>query len=227
MSRKIILLLCGWLLVTSSHASMVLDRTVLTFSPGEPPRHDVSVTNPDSENLYLEVTVLEVTDPGTENEKREVVKDPESIGLVAAPRLLMVPPGGRRIIRLVNLNGHDDTEKVYRVNVTPAPPPTEAKGLAIRVLVAYQLLIFVDPLETRKGLAAQRNGKSLILRNEGNVNAMLTDGQQCQSSSKESCVEVDGRRLYPGNEIELELPFEQGPVFFRVTSGGENELLEF
>jgi P pilus assembly chaperone PapD len=220
-------LLGGWLLITSSHASMILDRTILTFSPGEPPRQDVSVKNPDNENLYLEVSVLEVTDPGTENETREVVKDPESIGLVAAPRLLMVPPGGSRTIRLVNLNGHADTEKVYRVNVTPAPPPTEAKGMAIRVLIAYQLLIFVEPTKPAEDLVAIRNGRILKLHNKGNINVLLTDGQQCQSEDRNSCTEVQGKRLYPGNKLSLELPHDSGPVFFRVTSGGENTLREF
>lgn len=229
MTRTTLPLLLATLLMASvqGHAAMILDRTILTFAAGEPPRHDVSVTNPDNENLYIEVSVLEVTNPGTPEETREVVKDPESIGLIAAPRLLMVPPGGRRNIRLVNLNGHGDSERVYRVNVTPTPPPAEAEGLAIRFLIAYQLLIFVEPETPVKNLVATRNGNVLQLHNDGNVNVFLSHGQQCQSKDKESCTEVTGTRLYPGNRKDIELPAASGPVFFRVTSGEESEIREF
>lgn len=223
-------LLIPFLLLThalTGHASMVLDRSILTFSADGPPRQDVSVANPDNENLYIEVSVLEVLNPGTDEETREVVDNPESIGLIAAPRLLMVPPGGRRNIRLVNLNGHGDTEKVYRVNVTPTPPPIEATTSGIRVLIAYQLLIFVEPIEPREELVAVRNGRILQLTNNGNVNISLTGGQQCSNLNRESCTEVAGKRLYPGNSIQLELPEESGPVFFEVKSRENSEIREF
>jgi len=211
----------------SAHATMVVDRTILTFSPGDLPRQDITVTNPDTENLYLEVTVLEVTDPGTEQETREAVKDPESIGLIAAPQRLMIAPGARHNIRLVNLNGHSEKEKVFRVNITPTPPPAKTEGMAIRVLVAYQLLIFVEPQVPKEKLQVVRNGQFLQIINKGNINVMLTNGQQCTTPQQESCQPVEGKRLYPGNELRLSLPAAAGPVFFRATSRGETRIREF
>ncbi len=223
---RTLLLIPALLLSLSVHASMIVDRTILTFEPGAAPRHDVSVTNPDSENLYIEITVLDVTNPGTEEEARTPVKDPESIGLVAAPRLLMIPAGGRRTVRLVNLDGHGDTERVYRVNITPVPPPIEAKGMAIRVMIGYQVLVFVAPQTAKPELVGKRSGNTLTLENRGNVNLMLSDGQQCPTVTRDSCADIAGKRLYPGNRLAIELP-NNGPVFFRVTDGDHTQMREF
>lgn len=224
--KKLLLGCCLGCLSTLASASMMLDRTILTFRDGEAPRHDVSVTNPDNENLYLEVTVLDVRDPGTDAEVREPVKDPESIGLIASPAKLMVPPGEERIIRLVNLNGHSDTERVYRVNVTPVPPPMEAKAMAIRVLIAYQLLVFVDPREIRRDLRVERKDGQLHFHNAGNVNVLLTEGSQCAVKGSKDCEDLPGKRLYPGNRLAVDLPVD-GPVFYRVSYGDDTRLMEF
>lgn len=217
---------CLLILGFDAHASMIVDRTILTFEPGAAPRHDVSISNPDNESLYIEVTVLAVANPGTAQETRTEVKDPKSIGLVAAPRLLMIPAGGRRTVRLVNLNGHSDAEHVYRVNITPVPPPTEANGMAIRVLIGYQVLVFVAPKSPKADLVSARKGNTLTLENRGNVNLMLFDGQQCPTVTRDACADIQGRRLYPGNRFELTLP-NNGPVFFRVADGDESQMREF
>lgn len=226
MTKQLILALSLALSSLPVQASMMLDRTILTFVAGEPPRHDVSVANPDEENLYLEVTVLDVTNPGTAEETRTPVKNPEEIGLVAAPRLLMVPPGGRRMIRLVNLQGHTDNEKVYRVNVTPVPPPMETEGMALRVLVAYQLLIFVEPISPKQNLEIKRDGKRVTFQNKGNTNIHLTKGQQCPEDRSKPCTDLKGSRLYPGNTFEVLLP-EDRPAHFTVTSGNLNNVRQF
>ena len=224
--RLLLLLSTVFWLSSPATASMIVDRTILTFEAGTTPRQDVTITNPDTDNLYVEVTVLEVSNPGTDEETRTPVKDPETIGLVAAPRKLMVPPGGRRTVRLVNLNGNGDVEKVYRVNFTPVAPPAAVKGMAIRVLVGYQVLIFVAPQKVQSELTSERSGNLLKLDNKGNVNLMLTDGQQCSTPQRDSCVELTGKRLYPGNHLEMDLP-GQGPVFFRVTEGETSRVREF
>jgi len=224
--KKLLLACSLWCVCTLAHASMMLDRTILVFRDGTAPRHDVSVTNPDNENLYLEVTVLDVRDPGTDDEVREPVKDPASIGLVAAPQKLMVPPGEQRIIRLVNLDGHSDVERVYRVNVTPVPPPMEASSMAIRVLIAYQLLIFVEPEKVKRDLRVERRNGKLYFHNAGNVNVLLTEGNQCALRGSKDCETLPGRRLYPGNRMEVELPGD-GPVFYRVSYAEDAQLKEF
>jgi P pilus assembly chaperone PapD len=107
----------------------------------------------------------------------------------------------------VNLEGHGDTEKVYRVDLRPVAPPEQMDSTGVRVLVGYQLLVFVAPAQTGVSLEGQRDGKSLTLTNKGNVNVLLHEGEQCPPSpSTQPCEPVQGRRLYPGNRFSSPLP---------------------
>lgn len=214
------LLLATLLLASHAHASLGIDRSILVFEAGKAPRQDVIAGNSGDTNLFLEVEVLEVTDPGTDQEQRTVVRDPESIGFVAAPRRLMVPPGGRRPVRLMNLNGHGDVERVYRVNIKPVMPPAESSGMGVRLIVAYQVLVFIAPKKSVVSLDSQRDGNKLTLTNNGNVNILLSNGEQCQMVNSQDCDPVQGRRLYPGNQVVIELP-RPAPVEFGVEADGK------
>lgn len=208
-------------------ATMEVNRAVITFTQGQAPREDVTVYNRGDSRLFAEVEVLEVRDPGTEDEERVVVRDPESIGLVASPRRLTVPAGGRRLVRLVNLEGHGDEERVYRVNIRPVEGDVEADAMGVRILVGYQLLVFVPPSESRVELEAERDGNLLRLHNAGNVNIRLFRGRQCEAGQTgEDCAAVNSSRLYPGNRREIELP-RDAPVDFRIQADGETGMRRF
>lgn len=215
----------GW---GAAGAAMVIDRAVIDFAADAPPRQDVLVANPDEQPLFVDIQVLDVRNPGTEEEARVPVRDPEAIGLIATPRRLMVPAGGQRLVRLVNLNGHGDSERVYRVNLKPVSGPVESEQMGVRVMVGYQLLVFVAPEQARVSLDAERRGKRLHLRNDGNVNVRLFQGRQCPGgmSREADCVELKGRRLYPGNDHVIKLPYD-APVEFSVMADGKSSRRRF
>lgn len=204
---------------------MVLDRSIVTFAADMPAREDVTVNNPDPDPLFVEVEVLEVRNPGTDKEERIVVRNPEEIGLIATPKRLMVPTGSSRVVRLVNLAGHGSSERVYRVNIKPVVAPEEGSGegkksMSIKILVAYQLLIFVDPAKTEVAVDALRQGNTLRLSNKGNVNAFLYDGRQCKDGeAREQCPTLQAIRLYPGNERTITLPRDQAVDFMMEAAG--------
>ncbi len=216
MVRTLVLVL-GLMLAGFTQATMLVDRIFVEFEAGGPSRQDATIINPDDEPLYINVEVLEVLHPGTPREQRNVVRDPENIGFIATPNRLTIPAGGRRAVRLVNLGGHGGQERVYRVNLNPVAAPFEAETTVIRILVGYQLLVFIAPRQTRVGLEGYRKGKTLHLHNTGNVNIRLFDGRQCAAAgslSEDDCVAVQGRRLYPGNRLEIPLPLD-APVTFQ------------
>lgn len=123
--KRLVLAVLVMLLAPLVQASMVLDRSILVFAAGDAPRQDVTITNPDPETMFVEVEALDVRHPGTDKEERIVVRNPEEIGLIATPKRLVLPSGASRVIRLVNLAGHGDPERVYRVNVKPVAAPEE------------------------------------------------------------------------------------------------------
>lgn len=221
------------MLAPLGQASMVLDRSIVTFVPGKAPREDVTVNNPDAEPLFVEVEVLEVRNPGTDKEERIAVRNPEEIGLIATPKRLVVPAGSRRVVRLVNLAGHGQAERVYRVNVKPVIAPEEAdsakareKSMEVKILVAYQLLVFVSPEAPAAQLDGRREGTTLHLQNKGNVNIHLYDGRQCPpGDAKDQCVTLQSVRLYPGNERNIALPRDQAVSFIVEAGDSRNKVL--
>lgn len=219
---RLVMITIFWCLASTSQGAMVIDRAVITFSPDDSPREDLVVSNPDDEPLFIDIEVLTVSHPGTGVEERKVVKDPESIGLIATPRRMMVPPGGQRIVRLVNLNGHEDRERVYRVNLNPVSGPVESEQMGVRILVGYQLLVFAEPRERDVKLEGKRQGRELTLFNAGNVNIVAQNSEQCPPSpTPGECETVKGRRLYPGNTTVLDLPYD-APVTLSFASGDKS-----
>lgn len=196
---------------------ILLDKSIVEFAHGDSPRKDIWVVNDDSENAYVKVQVLEVRNPGTEQESREEILDPEKIGFVATPSKLVIPPKGRKLVRLVNLKP-DGQERVYRVNFTPVLPPLEEEeGATVRVVIAYQVLALIQPDAPEEALDISRFGNDLTIRNQGNSYALLGGGVQCDADGN-SCEDLPARRLYAGNEWKVVLPYADTPVEYSITN---------
>lgn len=216
-----ILLLCA---VPLAHGDMVLDRSILVFDPDQG-RQDVEITNNGAETLYLDTQILAVSDPGTDAEQRERIADPNDAGLLVTPARMVLAPGARRLIRIVLLEEPGPVDRIYRVNVMPVVPPLEAEVTAVKVVVAYQLLIIVRPATPAAELVWERNGRRIDFENRGNTNVLLYNGRQCpvdNASENGECVDLSvARRLYAGNSWSLELPLD-APVEFTTTVGETN-----
>ncbi len=219
--RQYLSLLAGILILVSTAPGMAaggmqLNKTIVVFEPGKPPREDVLILNQEEENLYVSVDILEVRDPGFETEQRVKITDPGASKLIATPNKLIVPPLGRKPVRLVNLAPSDE-EQIYRVNVTPVLPPLEDPETSmVRIVVAYQLLVIVQPRQPIEDLDVIRNGRQLIFENRGNTNVLISEGNQCDISG-ENCVDLPTRRIYAGNRFEIELAMDT-PASFKLTA---------
>jgi P pilus assembly chaperone PapD len=201
------------MLGTATQADMSLDRSILVFDAGSQPRQDVEITNSSAENLYLETEILLVSQPGTEQETREQILDPDAIDLLVTPARLIVPPGARRLLRVVHLGEPPEVDRIYRVNVRPVVGPVEADATAVKVIVAYQLLIIVRPPNPEPDLRWSREGRQIAFQNRGNSNILLFNGVQCPPDGGD-CIELNtARRLYAGNDWTLELPFDAAVEF--------------
>ena len=217
-------LLIASLLMLSSfvHGAMAVDQNVFHFEPGQSPRADVQVTNPDVDPLYVEVEVLQVVNPGRPEEERILIDNPRHVNFLVTPNRFIVPPKSRKVVRLVNLGGHGDEERVFRVNLKPVSPPMKATKSGVRIVVAHQLLVMVAPEQNVGQVVATREGGTLKLENQGNTNVLLRAGRQCETEadlrtkSSDACVDLDTKRLYPGNVLELA---DSGPAEFVVMQG--------
>lgn len=195
---------------------MLLNRSIVIFKPGQPPRADVAVLNQEEENLYIKVDILEIRNPGSDQEDRVLVNDPGQSKLITTPNRLIIPPLGRKPIRIVNLAPGEE-ERIYRVNVTPVLAPLEnPENSMVRVIVAYQLLVIVQPLQPVEDLQVTREGQALVFENRGNTNILISEGSQCDNTGA-GCVELPTKRIYAGNRFEVALTHDT-PVSYKLTA---------
>lgn len=212
--------------ISSVSANMVLSEAIIHFEPGKPLRKDIEVENPSSENLYVEITPAVVSEPGTKSEKRIAITDPRESGLLVTPNKIVVPPGGRKLVRLVSLEPLGEKERVYRVTFKPVVGDLETEQIGIKVLIGYEVLILMQPAEPDPNLIVNRSNKTLRFENKGNTNILLREGKQCPdgaSDDSESCERLGGKRLYPGNSWSVDLPYNKA-VDYQMSIGTKNSV---
>lgn len=226
--RRVALRLTTFLLVlacTSAQANMVLSNAIVHFEPGAPSRQDVEITNTGAQPLYVQVEPKAVLNPGTEQESRQVIVDPREFGLLVTPNRLVIAPGASRAIRLVNIGGHDEQERIFRITARPIAGELEAKSSGLKILIGYEVLAIVYPAKAEPQLEVKRQGRQLLVRNAGNTNVLLQEGFQCAEPklADEDCTSISGRRMYPGNEWQSELPHDM-PIRFYQSVGTRNSV---
>ena len=221
-TRFAALFLC-FLISPLSFASMELNNVIFHFEPGDDARQDVEITNTGEQPLYVEIQPNLVLSPGEETEDRSVIRDPRQAGLLVTPNKLIVPAGGTKLVRMVKM-GNAPTERVYRVVTKPVVGQVhggEQSGL--KIMIGYEVLAIVYPNNPKPDLSVERKGQKLFVKNNGNTNVLLREGFQCITPDmpREECTPLPGRRMYPGNEWELELPHDL-PVTYYQSVGTRN-----
>jgi P pilus assembly chaperone PapD len=223
-------LFCGLFYTTPASAQLAVDRLWVDFGSGAPDRSDVVIRNESKDRYYISVTASEITDPGTPTEKRIEISDPDKLGILVTPNRLVVDPGGVRSIRVVSLNNALKTDRVYRIKIEPQVGEIEAgaaatggnRGLTIKVLAAYDVLVTARPKDSKPNLTVTREASDIIIRNTGNTNTLLLDGEACPAgkgdaagSAESKCDEIGSKRIYPGNEWAIPIKTPDTKILFK------------
>lgn len=218
--------LCAIILLaisTPSLANMVLSDAIVHFEAGGSNRSDIEVRNTGEEPLYIQVQPHLVRQPGSPEEVKEPYKNPKQYGLLVTPNKLVIAPGSRKLLRFVNLQPSSDTDRIYRVTVTPIVGEVSAEQTAVKIVIAYEVLVLIQPNNPQPQIEAIRDGQRLTLHNRGNTNVLFREGKQCPSddSAETECTNLPGKRIYAGQRWDVELPFDR-PVEYYYSIGTEN-----
>ena len=209
----------------TTQAALVLDRSIVIMDSASDGRQDVAVINDSqTEKLYVSVDLYNVESPGEADQKLQKPDPSSKKEFIVSPTKLVVPPGERKLVRLLNLIGHNDKERIYRINFTPIVKPIELEqpepsedGEIIRpgvqIVVAYQVLVIILPDDPKQQMTVNREGKNAVFSNTGNANVFLFEGQQCNPDNKSECSKIPGFRLYSGNIRSVELPYDTSLSF--------------
>lgn len=232
MNMKSLILAAGLLLVLfppHARAEFAMSEMVIDFAEDAPRQHDVEIISQGQETQYIATETFVVDRPSAPEEARTAISNPQESGLVITPKKMVLPPGARKMMRFLLLQGVPEQEKIYRIVVKPVIQGVETdkqQKMALKILVGYEALVIVRPKGAKVELTAERKGNSLTITNAGNTNANLQSGRQCDALGND-CQELSVSRIYPGQSWTTSLPHLSGPVKYQVWNGKEMEDMTF
>lgn len=211
-----------------AQAEFAMSEMILDFSEKKPRQKDIEILSHSKETQYIATETYIVENANSENEKRTLVKDPTKSGLMITPNKMVLSAGARKTMRFLLLEPPSDKEKIYRVAVKPVIQGVEApgKGLALKVLVGYEALVIVRPVNAKIELAVERKGNSITITNNGNTNANIQSGRQCDAIG-EDCKPINVGRIYAGQTWTTTLPFMDREVKLQVWDGTTMQSLTY
>jgi P pilus assembly chaperone PapD len=201
------LLALGLLAIAAApaRAELILSQVIVDLTPDQPARQDIELWNNSNERMYVVAEAAEIVAPGLAAEQRLAEPDPEKLGLLVTPNRLILEPGQRRLVRVSAIGARGDRDRIYRVAIKPVVGGLEAEKSALKILLGYDALVIVRPAVPAFDVSATRSGNAITFKNEGNTNAELFDGRQCDEQAK-VCTELPPKRLYAGATWEQSLP---------------------
>jgi P pilus assembly chaperone PapD len=205
-------------------AQIALNRIILDFS-GEQSRQDIEIVNNGEDTAFIVVEPARIEQPGSTEEQRITARDPNELGLLVTPNRLVLEPGERKLVRIAVIEPAAVVDRIYRVTVKPVLGEVRATETSLKLLVGYDVLVIVRPGGAAPDLNFQRQGRRVIVTNNGNTNALLSEGRQCDPSGG-NCTDLPSKRLYAGARWELELETD-APAEYYVSSGGGVTVAQF
>ncbi|UHQ54766.1 MULTISPECIES: fimbrial biogenesis chaperone [unclassified Microbulbifer] len=192
-------------------AAMSLDKIIVYLNDQPNSRDDIVVSNPDEETLYLQTEIYRVEKPGMADEKRVRVVDPKEFRLLVNPARAVLAPGEQKRFRLMSLERDLEQEVVYRVTFKPVVGEVKSNRSALKILVAYQALVFVQPHTAEYRFELERNAGGLQLVNRGNINGEVAVMEYCESPGNCRKLSHTGR-VYAGASLPIDEALADGEL---------------
>lgn len=181
---------------------MSVSPAVMTFVDGKNSRNDFTVTNTAKRTQYLDVTPFRIARPGDFPEDLQTSPKPDEVGLLVAPRRIILKPNETKVIRTILLDKDIMADKAWRVSIKPVIGKVTAKSSGAMVNMAFNALVIARPETPRADLKGQWEGQTLVLRNQGNTNTRITGGEQCLPSLP--CTNIKVKRIWPGQTHRID-----------------------
>jgi fimbrial chaperone protein len=206
-------------------ANLSASPIILTYQDGGKTRQDITLKNSGDRPQYLEITAYRIVTPGQFPEDLTTDPNPKKVGLLVAPRRIALKPGEQKLIRVIRLDNAINEDEAWRVHIKPAKVDIDAKTSGAMLQIGYKALVFARPENAQAKLVGRRKGTVLTVKNTGNSNAVLHEGEQCDAAGK-ACKKITGKRLWPGQEWETTLPYDT-EVTFKILGPNDVENIRY
>ena len=210
--RAIIACVVGFFAGFPAHANLSANPIILEFQDGLGVRKDITISNTSDRTSYIQVSAARITNLGDGKEEYLTSPNPREVGLLVAPRRVILKPNEQKIIRVIALERAVKEDKAWRVNITPVAGDIKSKSNVVVTQLGYRVLVYARPENAFGDVRVERYGKLLTLTNTGNTNVLLEGQEQCASDTDE-CRNLPLKRLWPGQSRNIELPFDTPAPF--------------
>lgn len=180
-------------------AQIIVSDAILEFSNQERLIESIAVGNASqSDALNVNAQVFEIQKPGQADESQISTND-----IFAVPTQFSLSPRTQRTVRLASKE-RPNTEKIYRIVFFPQKI-NDIKGddSRINILTSTSVMMILNPPEPDDNLTWVRQDSRVIFKNSGNTNIILRQKGMC---NKETFCQIDGQRLWAGDQWILNLP---------------------
>ncbi|WP_196138747.1 molecular chaperone [Aliikangiella sp. G2MR2-5] len=212
---RILILILGLFSSLSALAGISISKAIVHFEAGGQVSEDVEVFNQGDETLYIRIEPSIIKNPGSEQAQRVSYRNPKDAGLLVTPQRMVIAPGARKRVRFVRLDDAAEAkeDRVFRVLIKPEVGKVSSRETAVKVIIAYEVLVLSQPGKIKPDLQHKIDNGKLYLYNAGNTNILIQNVYQCppgQSFRDEQhqCKELSGKRLYADTRWESELPLK-------------------
>jgi len=206
-SKSVLVILFMALLVPSvSLANLSLNKVLIRFEKGDRPVNNISITNKGAIILKVRAEIIEVKNAGQDSVEELKTRD-----LMLAPKVFELKPGETRVARVVLRKPPKDREKIFRVRFIPdkvaQTEEMESNGMSVKigVVIGMGALVIAAPQNPSPKLTFTREDGKITFVNEGNITAQLQRDKFCSDDVPE-CINLSGKRIYPGATYVLDVP---------------------
>lgn len=206
---------------------ITLSKNMVFFDKNESKREVIEVINlMPGHKAFFETVINEVLEPqkGTKSQMK-VLTDPSEAGLFVSPNKAIISEDENKTnISIINVNKKLDKERVYRIDVKPVISGIKGieKGARIKVLMAYDILVHVQPNNPVMDYQYNFSKDHFVLKNTGNVFFTAKDGKQC--IAKDSCFPMPTGKVYSDGTVKIPLEKDVKFVQYKLNiRGGEAE----
>lgn len=180
----------------------------LYFQAGGAPYKDILVSNKSHNTAYVDIQAVELLNPGTQKTRIKTAKNPRDFGLLVTPIRSKISAKQGKSVRVSILQPPGEQERDYRLWVRPVPGQLHATGgkpatpqMYLQVLTAYYVYVHVLPSKSVHQVSLEQHGKTITVKNTGNVVVELRDGKQCDTQNH--CNLLPKKTLYPNGVWQL------------------------
>jgi P pilus assembly chaperone PapD len=179
---------------------IALSKNIITFEKNQNKKVTLDILNLRIENTsYIETIIREVQEPQKGTKSNLLIPlTPKEAGLFVTPNKQIIHKGqDSGLLSIINVNQNLEKERVYRIDVKPVisgMDSNSATGPAIKVLLAYDILVYVQPNNPTMTYDYNFNDTKFIIKNTGNTHFTLDNGNACDNQN--NCNSLIGGNLF-------------------------------